>query len=412
MRRMARTAAIVVGSLIGSVVAANADDIPVFGTGVGADGRVLATGNADPHYSIVQTPSGSVVATPAIVAAAHPAYTRNDAVGSAGTSWIAPGANTDSFYSPGTYVYRTTFDLTGLDETTAALTLRFGVDNSVSDVLLNGAVTGVRGGTFAVLTNQATISQGFVEGVNTLDFVVQNLGGSANPSGLRVLLAGTADPDVVPDTTAPTIAGVADHTFEAQGTAVLLDPTALGISATDDVDGAVAVTLSPNSVSTLGTHTVTATASDAAGNVATATFTVELVDTAAPVFDSLGITLTPVASRYRCVSNVQAVVEAAVSDANDPAPAVRIVSVESSDETHTCGWRRFAPEFAITGDLTVDFRSNFFSRWFGRTYVITVEATDAAGNSSTATVEAVVGQDTHNDAFSGRARSFRGWGRR
>ncbi len=407
MRRMALMVGIVVGSLLGSVVGASADEIPVFGSGVGADRRVLAQGSADPHFSIVQSPSGSVVATPAIVAAAHPAYVGNNAAGSVGTSWIAPASNTDAFYAPGTYVYRTTFDLTGLDEATASLSLRFGVDNSVSDVLLNGAATGVRGGTFAVLTNGSTISQGFVEGINTLDFVVQNLGGSANPSGLRVILSGTADSAVVPDVTAPAISGVANHTFEAQGAPVALSPAALGISATDDIDGAVAVTLSPSSVSGLGNHTVTATASDAAGNIATATFTVVLVDTVAPVFTSLGVTLSATGGRYRCTSGVEAVVNATVSDANDAAPAVRIVSVESADEPRSCGWRRFAPEFAITGDLTVDFRTNFFSRWCPKNYVLTLEATDVSGNASVATIDVQVGGDGGSHEW-GR----RGWFRR
>lgn len=404
MRRMALTVGVVVGSLLGAVVGARADDIPIFGSGVGADGKVLAAGNNDPHFSIVQTPTGAIAATPAKVASAHPAYVQNNAVGTVGTSWIAPTSSTDAFYAPGTYVYRTTFDMTGLDVSTASLVMRFAVDNTVSDTRLNGVSLGIAGGTFNAFTRDFTVTRGIADGVNTLDFVVQNLGGSANPSGFRVFLAGTAAPSVIPDTTPPVITGVADHTFEAQGTAILLDASALGIAATDDVDGAVTVVLSPSSVSGLGSHTVTATATDAAGNSATASFTATLVDTVAPSIDSLGVTLTPVTGggRYRCTSTVQAVVNAVVTDANDPAPSVRIVSVESADEVRTCGWHRFAPEFTITGDLSVDFRSNYFSRWFGRTYVITVEASDASGNTTTASIAAVVGQDTHRDASFGR----------
>jgi hypothetical protein len=221
--------------------------------------------------------------------------------------------------------------------------------------------------------------------------VVVNAGGSANPSGFRVVLRGTAAPAIPPDVTPPTIIGATDRTIEAQGAPVDVTPASLGITATDDVDGAVAVTLSPGSVSGLGSHVVTATASDAAGNAATATFTISLVDTVTPAITSLGVTLTPVSGRFRCISSVQAVVNAVVTDANDPAPSVRIVSVESADEVRTCGWHRFAPDWTITGDLTVDFRANFFSRWFGRNYVITVEASDASGNTSTATIDVVVG---------------------
>ena len=45
-----------------------------------------------------------------------------------------------------------------------------------------------------------TVTTGFLAGLNTLDFVVVNLTGSANPTGLRVTgLAGTFDITAVPE---------------------------------------------------------------------------------------------------------------------------------------------------------------------------------------------------------------------
>ena len=71
-----------------------------------------------------------------------------------------------------------------------------------------------------------------------------------------------------------------------------------------------------------------------------------------------------------------------------------------ASKTPSCGWWAnddddpSGPEFVITGDLTVDLRPSPE----GRIYVITVEATDAAGNVSTSSVEvAVVDEDFIED---------------
>ncbi|MBI2514374.1 MAG: HYR domain-containing protein [Opitutae bacterium] len=87
----------------------------------------------------------------------------------------------------------------------------------------------------------------------------------------------------VVDNTAPVIAISGDLTAEATSPAGA--PVNFTATATDDTDGSVSVTLSSasGSIFPLGTTTVTATATDAAGNVATKTFTVTVADTTAPV---------------------------------------------------------------------------------------------------------------------------------
>jgi hypothetical protein len=92
-------------------------------------------------------------------------------------------------------------------------------------------------------------------------------------------------PGPPPDTTAPVLSGVpGDVVAEATsaGGAVV---TYQAPTATDAVDGAVATTCSPASATAfaLGTTTVQCTATDAAGNTATAAFTVKVADTTAPV---------------------------------------------------------------------------------------------------------------------------------
>ena len=87
----------------------------------------------------------------------------------------------------------------------------------------------------------------------------------------------------VRDTTPPSITAPANATLEATGpTGAVFTYTA---SATDIVDGAVAVTCTPPSGSTfpIGTTTVTCRATDRRNNTATKTFSVTVTDSAAPV---------------------------------------------------------------------------------------------------------------------------------
>jgi hypothetical protein len=94
-------------------------------------------------------------------------------------------------FDPGTYIFRTTFDLTGLQPSTAVLSGKWAADNAGS-IVLNGTSTGVSnnsGAAFFALTD-FSLTRGFVAGVNTLDFYVTNtyspVGGPYNPVGLRV----------------------------------------------------------------------------------------------------------------------------------------------------------------------------------------------------------------------------------
>jgi hypothetical protein len=86
----------------------------------------------------------------------------------------------------------------------------------------------------------------------------------------------------VVDTTPPAITVPADFTAEATGPSGAA--VTFATSASDIVDGAVAPTCSASSGDTfpLGSSTVTCSATDAAGNTATASFTITVVDTTPP----------------------------------------------------------------------------------------------------------------------------------
>jgi len=174
-------------------VTARADDLPdVFATGVDDAGMVLPPGAADPHWDVTSAPVSSFAGpSAAVVARNHPVHLSNDAPGTAGSSWIAMSSSTANSVPSGFYVFETEIDLTGFDPATTLVTGRLAADNWVVDLLVNGTSQGSAGGGFQQWT-PLQIDAGFVEGVNTLTFVVRNAG--YDPMGLRVELSGTADP--------------------------------------------------------------------------------------------------------------------------------------------------------------------------------------------------------------------------
>jgi hypothetical protein len=179
--------------------AANAVPIVIFATGVDAGGIALPNGTTpDPHYTLVSVPAGSSDVTLVRSGASGfpiPPWIQDSSV----SRWIKPnneaGVTCDFCTDPeGDYVYRTTFDLTGLDPAAAILTGRWATDDGGIDILINGIPTGILSNAppqpYEAWT-RFRITSGFVADVNTLDFVVHNTAGFGNPTGLRVEISGT-----------------------------------------------------------------------------------------------------------------------------------------------------------------------------------------------------------------------------
>ncbi len=168
-----------------------------YGTGVDTNGALLADGAVDPHYILATSADVSYPGPDAIavndvwpIAPAGPWLANGP-----DSRWIAPQPNQNQSSDPlgvnaeGDYTYQTTFDLTGYDLSRVSLVGTLAVDNTVTDVLVNGVSTGITSPGFTAYT-PFTITSGLVAGINTLDFVMNNAGTAPSPTGLRVNLQG------------------------------------------------------------------------------------------------------------------------------------------------------------------------------------------------------------------------------
>ena len=81
-------------------------------------------------------------------------------------------------------------------------------------------------------------------------------------------------------------------------------------------------------------------------------------------------------------------------DASDNCDSTcQIISVASNEPVNGLGDGDTAPDWAITGDLTVKLRAERSGKGNGRIYTITVECADSSGNSTTDTATVRVPHD-------------------
>jgi rhamnogalacturonan endolyase len=188
----------------------------------------------------------------------------------------------------------------------------------------------------------------------------------------------------VHDTIAPTLIVPTSFTLEAIGPGG--SPAIYTASASDIVSGDVPVhfSIAPGSTFALGTTTVVVTATDAAGNTATGSFTVTVVDTTGPVFQSL--TASPNTLLVPNHKMVPVTLTAQVADAVDAALDTHIIGVTSNEPVEGSGDGSTSPDWEVTGNLTLNLRAEREGDGQGRVYTITVESRDDSGNSNVQTV--------------------------
>jgi hypothetical protein len=168
--------------------------VPIYGTGVANGGGLAADGTNDAHYTLAASGDPSFPGPNAIVINSNAFPIPPWAANGPASKWIAPRVNPGGNNSAGSYTYRTTFSLAGLNPATAVLTGQWACDDTCV-MRLNGVnvATIPAIGNFSALT-PFTIGSGFAAGVNTLEVVVTNGGPGANPTGVRVTVSGTAQP--------------------------------------------------------------------------------------------------------------------------------------------------------------------------------------------------------------------------
>ena len=107
--------------------------------------------------------------------------------------------------------------MSGFDLTTAVIAGRWSVDNYGNDILVNGVSTGASAGGFSSWYGFSVNNSLLTSGINTIDFVVQDVGGI---SGFRSEFT-VATADELPSTAVP----------EASSTLILLGLGLLGLTA-------------------------------------------------------------------------------------------------------------------------------------------------------------------------------------
>jgi hypothetical protein len=156
----------------------------LYNTGVNEHGAGLADNQPDPHYLLVASPDATYAGPWAYAATGLPSppWVVNDP----SSRWITPRPSA-SEAAPGTYQYRLFFTLQADEVGTAAITADVATDDGNGGIYLNGAKVPFGASGFGGYTS-LNIPEGspFVEGINTLDFLIVNGGDSANPTGLRV----------------------------------------------------------------------------------------------------------------------------------------------------------------------------------------------------------------------------------
>lgn len=193
--------AFAVAGLLVMVTSAHAA-VGLFNTGVDALGNSLPDDAIDTHYTV----NGGT----AYAVTSAGGFPIGPWLGDLTTSsWISPATGTLGDLNQ-TYTYTTTFDLTGIDLTTASIAGRISTDDQLTGITINGNAAAIPVGitSFTYWTN-FSVSSGFLSGLNTLSFSVLNNGGG--PTGLRVEYTGNNFVAAVPEPSsyALALAGIA-----------------------------------------------------------------------------------------------------------------------------------------------------------------------------------------------------------
>jgi hypothetical protein len=178
------------GSLLAACVTNSPAQIP--GLQDTGDGSV---GNPDPVWQITLDPSGGSVPRAATIISpltgTSPFNWYSGAPVGSGANWIGPNstANQNPGVPDGDYQYQLQFNLNGYNPATASFVYESAADNYVLSATLNGNSIPVDtrtpggGNQYHTLSGPLDVTGGFVSGINTLTFDVENTTPNPSPTG-------------------------------------------------------------------------------------------------------------------------------------------------------------------------------------------------------------------------------------
>ncbi|MFH1724020.1 MAG: right-handed parallel beta-helix repeat-containing protein, partial [Elusimicrobiota bacterium] len=180
--------------------------------------------------------------------------------------------------------------------------------------------------------------------------------------------------------------------LDGEGRAVI-DPSDVDGGSSDPDGDEIALELSQDSFgcADLGEHTVTLTATDPSGESSSCEAVITVADETPPLIG--GVAAEPAVLWPPNHKMAPVMISFQATDNCEAEPVGRVAGVASNEPGDGLGDGDASPDWSIGGGLELDLRAERSGKGSGRVYTITIESTDASGNSSYAETAVTVPHD-------------------